>query len=104
MMRLGVIGAGNISGAHIKVAPLIADQVKIVALADPAPAPLARQSAGNQGHIATNNIWPLPHPRGRLRFKLFLNLWWHPTEVIQAGLLSDFVNTGQQLTRRLGFS
>ncbi len=45
MMRLGVIGAGNISGAHIKVAPLIADQVKIVALADPALAPLARQSA-----------------------------------------------------------
>lgn len=45
MMRLGMIGAGSISGAHLKVVPMIADTVEFVALADPVPAALARQAA-----------------------------------------------------------
>ena len=44
-LQLGVIGVGNIAGAHLKAAPQVSDWVAMVALADPNDANRQRQSA-----------------------------------------------------------
>jgi len=44
-MKLGLIGAGSIAGAHLKAAAQISGAAQVVALADPNAANLQRQSA-----------------------------------------------------------